>query len=120
MSQVDEEPRAAVYERRAGAGPTLRIRRNVIQRALWERASVFTETSSSDVAEGENIMCVPLIGVQNTIGTIYLTSRGLTARTRGEPCAVLELCRWHRCRYFGECFQLRVVERGKSQASPGA
>jgi transcriptional regulator with PAS, ATPase and Fis domain/pSer/pThr/pTyr-binding forkhead associated (FHA) protein len=81
MSQVDEEPRAAhLHERRPGAGPTLRIRRNVIQRALWERASVFTETSSSDVAEGENIMCVPLIGVQNTIGTIYLTSRGLSAQ----------------------------------------
>jgi len=79
MSQVDEEPKAAhTYERHPGAAP-LQIRKSVIHRALWERASVFTE-SSSDVAAAENIMCVPLIGVQNTIGVIYLFSKGLEAR----------------------------------------
>ena len=76
MSQVDDEPRAAhTYERRPGLAP-LKIRKSVIHRALWERASVFTE-SSSDVAASENVMCVPLIGVQNTIGVIYLASTGL-------------------------------------------
>ena len=76
MSQVDDEPRAAhTYERRPGLAP-LKIRKSVIHRALWERASVFTE-SSSDIAAAENIMCVPLIGVQNTIGVIYLASTGL-------------------------------------------
>ncbi len=80
MSQVDEEPTAAhIYERHAGAGSALRIRRDVIQRAMWERASVFTD-SSVDVAGAENIMCVPLVGVQNTIGAIYLRSSGLKAR----------------------------------------
>lgn len=80
MSQVDEEPRAAhIYQRHAGATPALKIRKNVIHRALWERASVFTE-SSSDIAAAENVMCVPLMGVQNTIGVIYLTSSGLKAQ----------------------------------------
>ncbi len=79
MSQVDEEPRAAqIYHRHPGAAP-LTIRKSVIHRALWERASVFTE-SSSDLAAAENIMCVPLIGVQNTIGVIYLASTGLKAQ----------------------------------------
>jgi len=79
MSQVDEEPRAAhTYERHPGTTP-LKIRKSVIHRALWERASVFTE-SSSDIAAAENIMCVPLIGVQNTIGVIYLMSTGLKAQ----------------------------------------
>ncbi len=99
MSQVEEEPRAAhIYERHSGAGPALKIRRNVIHRALWERASVFTE-SFSDVTEAENIMCVPLIGVQNTIGVIYLRSSGLKAQFAEEPRAVPELRRRHRCRY---------------------
>ncbi len=80
MSQMDEEPTTAhVYERHAGAGSALRIRRDVIQRALWERASVFTD-SSLDVATAENIMCVPLVGVQSTIGVIYLKSTGIQAR----------------------------------------
>lgn len=80
MSQMEEEPATAhIYERLPGTGATLRIRRDVIQRALWERASVFTD-SSVDVTAAENIMCVPLVGVQTTIGVIYLKSSGLKAR----------------------------------------
>ncbi len=79
-SQFDEEPKAAhTYERHPGESPPLCIRRHVVHRAIWERASVFTE-SSTDIASGENIMCVPLVGVQSTIGVIYLTSCGLKAR----------------------------------------
>ncbi len=80
MGQMDEEPSTAhIYERRPGAGSALRIRRDIIQRALWERASIFTD-SSLDVASAENIMCVPLVGVQSTIGVIYLRSTGLKSR----------------------------------------
>jgi Nif-specific regulatory protein len=80
MSKMDDEPSAAhIYERHPGAGPPLRIRRDVVHRAIWERASVFTE-SSSDLANAENIVCVPLVGVQNTIGVIYLKSVGLKAQ----------------------------------------
>ena len=80
MSKMDDEPSAAqIYERHAGAEPSLRIRRDVVHRAIWERASIFTE-SSSDVANAENIVCVPLVGVQNTIGVIYLRSLGLKAQ----------------------------------------
>ena len=80
MGQMDEEPSAAhIHERRPGAVPPLRIRRDVVHRAIWERASVFTE-SSSDLANAENIVCVPLVGVQSTIGVIYLRSSGLNAQ----------------------------------------
>jgi Nif-specific regulatory protein len=48
----------------------------MVHRALWEQSSVFTE-SSTDISAGENIVCVPLIGVQKTIGVIYLSSTGL-------------------------------------------
>ena len=79
MSQMDEEPSAAhIYERHPGATPPLRIRRDVVHQAIWDRASVFTE-SSSDLSNAENIVCVPLVGVQTTIGVIYLKSVGLKA-----------------------------------------
>jgi Nif-specific regulatory protein len=76
----DDEPRAThSYERHPGQGRPLRIRRNMVHRALWERSSVFTE-STTDATEGENVLCVPLIAVQNTIGVIYLSSTGLRAQ----------------------------------------
>ena len=80
MSQMDEEPTAAeTYERHPGKRPPLRIRRHVVHRAMWERATVFNE-SSTDAAEAENIICVPLTGLQKVIGVIYLSSTGLAAR----------------------------------------
>ena len=79
MSHADEEPRAAhTHERHPGGAP-LKIRKTAHPSRVVERASVFTQ-SSSDLAAAENIMCVPLIGVQNTIGVIYLASTGLKAR----------------------------------------
>jgi Nif-specific regulatory protein len=73
----DEVPTSThTYERHPGQGRPLRIRRDMIHRAIWERSSVFTE-SSANLAESENVLCVPLVAVQNTIGVIYLSSIGL-------------------------------------------
>lgn len=80
MSQVDEEPTSTVtYERHPGQGRQLRIRREMVHRAIWERSSVFTDATSSS-SEGVNVLCVPLVAVQNTIGVIYLTSSGLQSQ----------------------------------------
>jgi transcriptional regulator with GAF, ATPase, and Fis domain len=78
MGGPEEEPTSThIHERHLGKARSLCIRRSMVHRALWEQSSVFTE-SSTDVAAGENIVCVPLIGVQKTIGAIYLSSMGLT------------------------------------------
>jgi len=80
MSQLDEEPTAAeTYERQPGKRPPLRIRRHVVHRAMWERATIFNE-SSTDAEQAENIICVPLIGIQKSIGVIYLSSCGPSAQ----------------------------------------
>jgi Nif-specific regulatory protein len=77
MSGADEEPTSShIYERHPGRNRSLRVRRSMMQRAIWEQSSVFTE-SSADLGSNENILCVPLVGVQNTIGVIYLSSTGL-------------------------------------------
>jgi Nif-specific regulatory protein len=89
MSQVDEEPQVArIHERRPGKGLPLTIRKSIVHRALWERASVFTD-SSSDAADAENIMCVPLIGVQSTIGVIYLRSIGIMGQFAEQHVQIL-------------------------------
>lgn len=75
-SGADEEPTAThTYERHAGKSHSLCIRRSMVQRAIWEQSSVFTE-SHADVENDENVLCVPLVGVQSTIGVIYLSSAG--------------------------------------------
>jgi Nif-specific regulatory protein len=80
MSQLDEEPTTAeTYERHPGKRPPLCIRRHVVHRAMWEQATIFNE-SSTDAEEAENIICVPLIGIQKSIGVIYLSSCGPSAQ----------------------------------------
>ena len=49
------------------------IREEWAQRAMWERSAVFT-TASTDSTTGENVLCVPLVAVENILGVIYLTS----------------------------------------------
>jgi Nif-specific regulatory protein len=77
MTGQDEEPTSThLYERYPGKPYSLVIRRALVHRAIWERSTVFTE-SSADLNVGENIVCVPLVGVQKAIGAIYLSSNGL-------------------------------------------
>ena len=49
------------------------IREEWAQRAMWERCAVFT-TSSMAPAPDEHVLCAPLVGVENILGVIYLTS----------------------------------------------
>lgn len=77
MSGQDEEPTSThLHERNPGKSGSFCIRRSMVHRAIWEQSSVFTE-SSADLAASENIVCVPLVGVQKTIGVIYLSSSGI-------------------------------------------
>lgn len=52
----------------------LTIRRAFIHKAIWERAPVSTGTASI-APDGEHIVCIPLVGIQSTIGTLYLARR---------------------------------------------
>jgi transcriptional regulator with GAF, ATPase, and Fis domain len=56
-----------------GADRPIEIQRQLICRAIWERAAVFTDAASGSIA-GQNVLCLPLVAVERTIGVIYLTS----------------------------------------------
>ena len=49
------------------------IRRELVQRALWERSPVLSRPSDES-GERETVLCVPLVGVERIIGVLYLTS----------------------------------------------
>ncbi len=73
---VDEEPSSSSsWDRKSGEAAQLQIRRDLVQRALWERAVVLS-TPSPESKETESILCVPLVAVERTIGVLYLVALG--------------------------------------------
>ena len=76
IDQPEEEPTSiCAYDREGHDSPQVSVRRGLVQRALWEQSAVMAE-DSGDSQTAENAVCVPLLGVQRTVGVMYLTSRG--------------------------------------------
>ena len=71
---ADEEPNPpCTWNRDGEAKQKMVIREEWAQRAMWERCAVFT-TASAAPAPAEHVLCVPLVGAENILGVIYLTS----------------------------------------------
>jgi Nif-specific regulatory protein len=80
LDQPDEEPTSiCTFERDGRNSPPVAIRRDLVQRAVWEQSAIVTDEPSGSQKK-ENILCVPLVGVQRTIGVLYLTSSGSKAK----------------------------------------
>jgi len=69
----EESNTTCTWNRDGDAKQGMVIREEWAQRAMWERSAVFT-TASTDSTPGENVLCVPLVAVENILGVIYLTS----------------------------------------------
>ena len=78
LRHADEEPSSSCVWHRRG-GTKLQIRRELVQRALWERSPVLSRPTPES-GEKEAVLCVPLVGVERTIGVLYMTT---DSRTRG-------------------------------------
>jgi transcriptional regulator with GAF, ATPase, and Fis domain len=67
----DESNPPCTWSRDGDAKQEMVIREEWAQRAMWERCAVFTAASA---ASDEHVLCAPLVGVENILGVIYLTS----------------------------------------------
>ena len=75
LTALDEEtPATCAWSRRLGADTKLEVQRDLVHRAFWERAAANT-SAAPELGEMQNILCLPLVAVERTIGVIYLTSR---------------------------------------------
>ncbi len=75
LRHADEEPiSSCVWERNPTATPRMDIRREIVQRALWERSPILSRPSE-DSNPSEEILCVPLVGVERTVGVLYMAAR---------------------------------------------
>jgi transcriptional regulator with GAF, ATPase, and Fis domain len=76
LRHADEEPSSScVWQRYPTAVPQMRIRREIVQRALWERSPILSQPSAKS-NESEGLLCVPLVGVERTVGVLYMVGNG--------------------------------------------
>jgi two-component system, NtrC family, response regulator HydG len=74
LSDLDEEtPATSTWSRELGADTKIEVKRELVHRAFWERTAVLTK-ASPDLGEMQNVLCLPLVAVERTIGVLYLTS----------------------------------------------
>ncbi len=68
IDNAEGQPNSTVtWKREARAVPEVNVRRELVLRTLWERSDLTVTT-----VDGEQILCVPLVALQKTIGVVYL------------------------------------------------
>ena len=73
---VEEEPTSScTWDRKSGDAAKIHIRRDLVQRALWERSVILSKPTKGS-EDTETVLCVPLVAVERTIGVLYLITSG--------------------------------------------
>ena len=76
FDQPEDDPASIVaIDRSNSDSPALSFSREIVQRAQWEQSAVMIAEASGTNSVG-NVVCVPLLGVQRTVGVLYLNSSG--------------------------------------------
>lgn len=73
LQPTNDVPNPACMWSRDEDGKEIVIREEWAQRAMWERCAVYTAASTVPTL-AEHVLCAPLVGVENILGVIYLTS----------------------------------------------
>ncbi len=74
LPNLDEEPSSVcTWKRDPDSASELEIRTALVRQSVWERAAVLTDTVGAG-DHPENVLCVPLVAMEKTLGVIYLQS----------------------------------------------
>jgi transcriptional regulator with GAF, ATPase, and Fis domain len=74
QTDLDEETTSiCTWSRQPDATQKIEIQRELVHRAMWERTAV-SSNAAANSSEMQNVLCLPLVAVERTIGVIYLTS----------------------------------------------
>jgi transcriptional regulator with GAF, ATPase, and Fis domain len=82
LTDPDTEPNSVSnWSRQQDDEQPVRIQRDLVQRALWERSAILATAAASSI-DSQNVVCVPLVAIEKTLGVIYLTSSAAEAPLR--------------------------------------
>ena len=88
LRHADEEPTSSYVWHRATKGNSqLQIRRELVQRALWERSPVFSRPAPDSEEKNDSLVC-SAGGSGKTIGVLYMTADGKAGELSGRPCSL--------------------------------
>ena len=73
LTDLEETSATCTWSRKLGADAKIDVQREIVHRAFWERTAVVA-SAAPDTGEMGNILCLPLVAVERTIGVLYLTS----------------------------------------------
>ena len=65
--------------RQDGSQAPIEVQKDLVHRALWEGSAVVTDTVT-DSSGSQNVLCRALVGLERTIGVLYLASRQPSSR----------------------------------------
>jgi Nif-specific regulatory protein len=69
----EEADSICTWSRQPNGAQEFEIQRELVHRAIWERSVIFSD-GVADSSDTPNILCLPLVAVERTIGVLYLTS----------------------------------------------
>jgi transcriptional regulator with GAF, ATPase, and Fis domain len=76
VTDLEDPPRSICsWSRQAGDQVQIRIQRDLVHRALWERSVIHASPAPPSI-DTQYIVCVPLESVEKMLGVLYLTSSG--------------------------------------------
>ncbi|MBV8437597.1 MAG: sigma 54-interacting transcriptional regulator [Silvibacterium sp.] len=79
LTDLDEEPGSVCHwSRQSGHQRPIMIQRDIVHRALWERATILANAPLASPA-AVNVLCVPMVATEKTVGVIYVTSPATAA-----------------------------------------
>jgi transcriptional regulator with GAF, ATPase, and Fis domain len=61
------------WSRKGGEKSSISVQSEIVQKAFWERAAAISSNDRGTNGEG-HVLCLPLVGVQRTLGVLYFTS----------------------------------------------
>jgi two-component system, NtrC family, response regulator HydG len=74
ITDLEEEAfELCTWNRRTNSPSKISVPPELVHRAFWERAAVQID-ADPNAGEQQNILCLPLVAVERTIGVLYLTS----------------------------------------------
>ena len=79
IDPVGEQPTSVCsWNRRAGDKSSVAVESAIVSRTFWE-GSITVTKGSHESGDNRHVLCGPLVGVQRTVGVIYLTSCDATS-----------------------------------------